>query len=88
MTELSRSRLSPEAVDSLLGDLPAWSLEEGKLHREYKFPDFSLAIGFMMAAATFIAEIDHHPEWFNVYGTVRIDIWTHDSGGVTALDFQ
>ena len=24
---------------------------------------------------------DHHPEWFNVYGTVDITLSTHDAGG-------
>jgi 4a-hydroxytetrahydrobiopterin dehydratase len=31
--------------------------------------------------------MDHHPEWFNVYAMVRVDLATHDAGGITDLDF-
>ncbi|HEV8148176.1 MAG TPA: 4a-hydroxytetrahydrobiopterin dehydratase, partial [Bryobacteraceae bacterium] len=30
----------------------------------------------------------HHPEWFNVYGTVKIDLSTHDAGGITQKDID
>jgi 4a-hydroxytetrahydrobiopterin dehydratase len=42
----------------------------------------------MAAAATAIEKMDHHPEWSNVYGSVVIDLSTHDSGGVTQLDLD
>jgi 4a-hydroxytetrahydrobiopterin dehydratase len=32
--------------------------------------------------------MDHHPEWFNVYNAVRIDLTTHDAGGISERDFQ
>jgi len=28
----------------------------------------------------------HHPEWFNVYNKVTVDLTTHDAGGITNLD--
>jgi 4a-hydroxytetrahydrobiopterin dehydratase len=78
--------LSAEEVQSALSTLPGWAIVDGKLHREYRFPDFTHAFGFMAAAATAIEKLDHHPEWFNVYGRVTVDLWTHDSGGITAKD--
>ena len=60
----------------------------GKLHREYKFADFVTAFAFMTGAALVAEGMDHHPEWFNVWNTVRIDLQTHDAGGVTTLDVQ
>ena len=39
--------------------------------------------------AALIAErMNHHPEWFNVYRTVRVDLTTHDAGGISPLDFE
>ncbi len=67
--------------------LPGWALRDGKLHREYRFADFVEAFGFMAAAALVAERMDHHPEWFNVWNTVRIDLTTHAAGGVTTRDF-
>ncbi|TPW01253.1 MAG: 4a-hydroxytetrahydrobiopterin dehydratase [bacterium] len=61
---------------------------DGKLHREFRFRDFVEAIGFMTSAALVIQEMDHHPEWFNVYQKVRVDLVTHSAGGVTATDVK
>jgi len=42
----------------------------------------------MTQVALLAEKLDHHPEWFNVYGTVRIRLSTHDAGGITDLDFR
>lgn len=78
--------LSDAEVNASLGDLPGWELAEGKLHRELKFSSFSEAWGFMSRVALVAEELAHHPEWFNVYSTVRIDLTTHDVGGISTLD--
>ncbi len=42
-----------------------------------------------MAEVALLAErLDHHPEWFNVYNTVIIDLTTHQVGGITERDFE
>ncbi len=56
------------------------------MSRELKFADFSAAWGFMSRVALLAEAADHHPEWSNVYSTVRITLSTHDAGGLTALD--
>jgi 4a-hydroxytetrahydrobiopterin dehydratase len=68
--------------------LPGWKVEHGKLHREYAFVDFVAAFAFMSGAALVAQAMDHHPEWFNVWNKVRIDLATHDAGGITALDVK
>ena len=68
--------------------LPEWSVKDGKLHREYKFPNFPHAFGFMATAAPSIEKMDHHPEWFNVYNRVTVDLNTHSAGGITQKDFD
>lgn len=81
-------KLTEAEIAGALSKLPGWRLERGKLHREYKFSDFVAAFAFMAGAALIAQGMDHHPEWFNVWSTVRIDLETHDAGGVTALDVQ
>ncbi|HEX7877787.1 MAG TPA: 4a-hydroxytetrahydrobiopterin dehydratase [Candidatus Eisenbacteria bacterium] len=83
-----RRRLSDAEIGSALQGLPGWSLLAGKLHREFKFRDFVEAVGFMTSAALVIQGMDHHPEWSNVYGTVRVDLVTHSASGVTATDVK
>jgi 4a-hydroxytetrahydrobiopterin dehydratase len=81
-------RLSQQEIDQALANLPGWTIENGKLHREYRFPDFVHAFGFMATAAIAIEKNDHHPEWFNVWNQVRVDLTTHDSGGITSKDVE
>jgi 4a-hydroxytetrahydrobiopterin dehydratase len=85
---MNREPLSSEAVAQAIKSLPGWTVRDRKLYREYKFPDFTHAFGFMAAAATVIEKMDHHPEWFNVYGTVRVELWTHSAGSVTQMDLK
>lgn len=80
------TRLSDAEVRAALEGLPGWSLLKDKLHREYRFPDFVHAFGFMAASAVAIEAMGHHPEWCNVYNRVTVDLTTHDAGGVTARD--
>ena len=82
------SRLSEQEVKKQLGDCPDWSIEEGKLHREFEFEDFQQAFDFMARVAEVAESMNHHPEWFNVYNRVRVDLTTHDAAGITSLDFE
>jgi 4a-hydroxytetrahydrobiopterin dehydratase len=82
------ARLSDAELEIARTRLNGWQVENGKLHKEFRFPDFVHAFGFMSAAALRIERMNHHPEWFNVYGTIRVDLTTHDSGGITAKDVE
>jgi len=81
-------KLSGTEIDTALSSLHGWKLMGGKLHREYVFIDFVAAFGFMTGVALIAQGMDHHPEWFNVWNKVYIDLATHDAGGVTALDVK
>jgi 4a-hydroxytetrahydrobiopterin dehydratase len=66
--------------------LKGWSIKGGKLHREYVFEDFVHAFGFMATSAIAIEAQNHHPDWSNSWNRVRIDLTTHDAGGLTQGD--
>ena len=54
--------------------------------KSYKFSDFKQAFSFMTSIALKAEQINHHPEWENVYNKVTITLTTHDKGKVTELD--
>lgn len=80
-------KLTEQQVSEKLKQRQGWTLAEGKLHRELKFADFNEAWGFMSRVALHAEQMNHHPEWFNVWSTVRIDLTTHDCGGISDRDF-
>src|SRR5687768_14103087 len=82
------TRLAEAEVAQRLAALPGWRVEGGKLHRELTFADFTQAFAFMSDVAREADALDHHPEWFNVYNRVVIDLATHDAAGITTLDFE
>jgi 4a-hydroxytetrahydrobiopterin dehydratase len=83
---MSRKRFTDDELAAAVQSLPGWTLQNGRLHRDYEFPDFAHAMGFMATAAPMIEKRDHHPEWSNVYNRVAVDLTTHDSGGITKMD--
>ena len=69
--------------------LKGWTVDEGErdaIRKSYKFADFKSAFAFMSGAALKAEQMDHHPEWFNVYNRVEVTLTTHDADGVTELD--
>lgn len=83
---VSMRKFSGSELKEALAGLPGWSVVNGKLHKEYKFADFIHAFGFMATAALAIEKMGHHPEWFNVYNRVTVDLMTHDAQGITSRD--
>ena len=79
-------KLSQIDIDEYLKDLPGWSVVNEKLHKEFQFESFNQAFGFMTRAAMEIEKMNHHPEWFNVYNRITIELTTHDVGGITKND--
>ena len=75
-------------IQKAMAELGSWTLENDKLHREYRFRDFVQAFGFMAQVALLVERADHHPEWFNVYNRVVVDLTTHEAGGITQKDLD
>ena len=81
-------KLSGPELKKAVSALTGWAVVAGKLHKEYKFADFIHAFGFMATAALAIEKKNHHPEWFNVYNRVTVDLTTHDAKGITTKDID
>ncbi len=84
----SKEPLTAEQIDEVLQGLTGWTLQAGRLHREFHFRDFIDAFGFMSKVALHAESLDHHPDWSNVYRTVTIDLSTHEVGGISGLDVE
>jgi 4a-hydroxytetrahydrobiopterin dehydratase len=81
-------RSTEQALANFLRENPRWIAQRGKLHREFVFRDFCEAFGFMSEIALVAERNDHHPEWFNVYNKVVVDLTTHEAGGITQRDLE
>lgn len=81
--------LTPEEIQKVLTALNGWTFEDDKLKKEFTFPDFKQALAFMVRVGFEAEAQGHHPEWFNVYNNVKIELSTHDAGGkVTEKDIK
>lgn len=83
-----RQKLDPARRAEALRSLPGWTEAAGRdaISRSFQFADFNAAFAFMTRVALKAEKMDHHPEWFNVYGRVDITLATHDCGGVSERD--
>jgi len=81
-------KLTEAEITEALEKLPGWSIEAGKLHRQYQFKNFVEAFGFMASAALVAESMNHHPEWCNVYHKVTVDLVTHSVGAISNFDVE
>jgi 4a-hydroxytetrahydrobiopterin dehydratase len=79
-------RLTGNALADSLSQLPGWSVREGALQRDYRFPDFDAAMAFAQVAARLAARQDHHPELCIEWGRCTVRWHTHSAGGITVND--
>lgn len=83
------SRPQKIGAGAAVARLSGWTKPEGArdaIAKTFRFKDFNQAFGFMTRVAIRADQLDHHPEWFNVYNRVEVVLTTHDADGVTELD--
>ncbi|MCF6291846.1 MAG: 4a-hydroxytetrahydrobiopterin dehydratase [Robiginitomaculum sp.] len=70
--------------------LQGWAVKSDRdaIIKTFNFKDFNFAFAFMTQVAMRAEQMDHHPEWFNVYNRVEVLLSTHDADGVTAKDIE
>ena len=77
-----------ERLDARLSALEGWSVADGHLYKEFRFPSFTAAFAFMTKSAFDAERLNHHPNWSNVYNRVEVELWSHDLGGISELCLQ
>ena len=82
------ARLDEAAVAAWVAGHPAWSLESGHLVRALATLDYPGAARIVAAQVDLAEELDHHPVITLGPRWVRVELWTHDRGGVTRLDLD
>ena len=65
-----------------------WVIEDIFLKGNFVFKNFDDAFSFMKKVAIKCEDMNHHPKWTNVYNKIDIELYTHDSGGITEKDFE
>jgi 4a-hydroxytetrahydrobiopterin dehydratase len=88
MSEDEYQKLSEQDIQREVAELVGWKVAGGKVNKTFEFKDFVQAFGFMTKVAMEAEKMNHHPEWFNVYNKVRIDLMTHDVGGISNYDIK
>ena len=81
-------RLEESEIQRRLAETPGWQLQDNSLARDFRFATFVDAFAFMTAVALVAERMNHHPDWSNVYNTVKIRLSTHDAGGISDKDFE
>jgi 4a-hydroxytetrahydrobiopterin dehydratase len=81
-------KLADNEIELEVTKIPGWKVVNGKLNKSFEFKDFVEAFGFMTKVAMQAEKMNHHPEWFNVYNKVNIDLVTHDLNGISNYDMK
>ena len=85
--DVSRQPLDVSQIHQRLAALGGWRFEDGRLRKTFEFENFVEAFGWMTKVALEAERLDHHPNWSNVYQTVKVELWTHDADAITEVDF-
>ena len=86
--KLMVSLIEKNQLDSCIEKNPSWIIDNKTIMKEFKFENFIEAFGFMSKVALLSEKIDHHPDWQNIYNKVKINLTTHDKGGITTNDIK
>lgn len=85
---MSTAKATQAEIDEFLETYDEWAMTGDALQRTFTFRNFREAFGFMTEAALVAERSNHHPDWSNVYNQVKVQLTTHDAGGISAKDFE
>jgi 4a-hydroxytetrahydrobiopterin dehydratase len=81
-------KLPPDEARRRADALPDWHMADGRLSKNFRFPDFQQALNFVNRVGAVAEEMGHHPDIHLGWGRADVETWTHDAGGITELDFE
>lgn len=79
--------LGADAIAANLKDLQGWQVVDGKLRKDFKFPDHYVTMTFVNAVAWVSHQQGHHPDLAVGWNTCRVEYITHAIGGLSESDF-
>jgi len=80
--------LSPEQLEELCKEVPAWSIVDGvKIRREYRFKTYMDGARWVPIIAEIADNDDHHPDLHVFFKKVVVELWTHTVNGLSENDF-
>lgn len=81
------AKLDDDEITRELGLLPGWRQDGEAIVRDYELADFVAALGLITQIGMLSERANHHPTLTNTYSRVRVELSTHDVGGITGSDF-
>ena len=84
----SYKKLDSDEIELGLSKISNWKLDNDRIRKTFEFKNFGDAFTFMTRMAIEIERMNHHPEWFNVYNKINVELTTHDVGGISNFDFK
>ena len=81
-------KLDSDEIELGLSKISNWKLDNDRIRKTFEFKNFGDAFAFMTRMAIEIERINHHPEGFNVYNKINVELTTHDVGGISNFDFK
>ncbi len=86
---MARRKLLSEAdIAKRLPEVSHWRREGNAIIRTWTFDDFLPALAFINRVGELAEMVNHHPDIYNSWATVRLSLTTHDAGGLTDRDFD
>tara|TARA_B100001113_G_scaffold291859_1_gene248350 strand:+ start:62 stop:349 length:288 start_codon:yes stop_codon:yes gene_type:complete len=82
------SLIEKNQLNNFLKKNPSWMIDNKAIKKEFTFDNFVDAFGFISKVALLSEKMDHHPNWQNTYNKVKIELSTHDKGGITINDIN
>ena len=82
--------LSKKDLEKKCKRAPEWVLnkKQTELSRTFFCSSFLSALSFVTKIAVHAEVMSHHPDIELSYGKVKVTVTTHDSSGLTKLDFE